>query len=122
MTRSAAHTTGVAVDPEYACDRCGNWHTGPCSASAHRQLGDLLMRMVREQDVRVPEGRRVRRTLQEMAPGYERQPVLTLHRPVMADDVCPLCGRWSCTGTDCPPGAAPARASAVCCARTEANA
>ncbi|MET8824175.1 hypothetical protein ABZX04_38470, partial [Streptomyces rochei] len=29
---------------------------------------------------------RARRTLQEMAPGYERQPVLTLYRPVMADD------------------------------------
>jgi hypothetical protein len=59
--------------------------------------------MVRESDARVPEGRRVRRTLQEMAPGYERQPVLTLHRPVMADDACPLCGRWSCNGSDCPP-------------------
>ncbi|MEU3491201.1 hypothetical protein [Streptomyces massasporeus] len=48
-----------------------------------------------------------------MVPGYERQPVLTLHRPVMADDACPLCGRWSCTGRDCPPGAAPGPAPAL---------
>ncbi|MFG2811484.1 hypothetical protein [Streptomyces massasporeus] len=103
MTRAAAGVTVAAVNPEYACDRCGNWHTGPCSASAHRQLGVLLARMVRESDARIPTERRARRTLQEMAPGYERQPVLTLYRPVMADDACPLCGRWSCNGSDCPP-------------------
>ncbi|MFF8960806.1 hypothetical protein [Streptomyces sp. NPDC014894] len=40
-------------------------------------------------------GRRARRTLAEMAPGYERQPVLTLHRPQMADR-CPLCDRTPC--------------------------
>jgi hypothetical protein len=103
MTRPAARTTGTEVNPEYACGQCGNWHTGPCPASTHRQLGDLLARMVRESDARILEERRVRRTLQEMAPGYECQPVLTLHRPVMADDACPLCGRWSCNGSDCPP-------------------
>ncbi|MEU5397350.1 hypothetical protein [Streptomyces tibetensis] len=114
MTRPAARTTVAAVDPEYVCGRCGNWHTGPCPASAHRQLGDLLARMVDESDARIPTERRVRRTLQEMAPGYERQPVLTLHRPVMADDACPLCGRWSCSGSDCPPSSlAPAPASPV---------
>ncbi|MEU6687720.1 hypothetical protein [Streptomyces sp. NPDC046832] len=113
MTRAAAGVTVAAVNPEYACERCGNWHSGPCSALPLRQLNDLLARMVREGDARVPAGRRARRTLQEMAPGYERQPVLTLHRPVMADDACPLCGRWSCNGSDCPPGAAPAPASPV---------
>ncbi|MDU0300556.1 MULTISPECIES: hypothetical protein [unclassified Streptomyces] len=114
MTRPRARTTVAAANPEYACDQCGNWHTGPCrSAVAHRQLGSLLARMVREADARVPEGRRARRTLQEMVPGYERQPVLTLYRPVMADDACPLCGRWSCTGSDCPPGAAPAPSTMV---------
>ncbi|MFG3275966.1 hypothetical protein [Streptomyces luteogriseus] len=91
------------------------------ATAAHHQLGELLTRIVREKDARVPEGRRVRRTLQEMAPGYQRQPVLTLHRPVMADDACPLCGRWSCNGSDCLPGAAPAPALAVCSAHTEAN-
>jgi hypothetical protein len=114
MTRSAAGATGTAVDPEYACERCGTWHSGTCSALALRQLGVLVNRMVRECDARVPDERRARRTLQEMAPGYERQPVLTLYRPVMADDACPVCGRWSCKGgSDCPPGAAPAPAAAV---------
>ncbi|MFH9016479.1 hypothetical protein ACH4C6_34665 [Streptomyces sp. NPDC017943] len=120
MTRSAAGATGTAANPEYACERCGTWHSGPCSALALRQLGELVHRMAREADARVPEGRRARRTLQEMAPGFERQPVLTLHRPVMADDACPLCGRWSCSGSDCPPGAAPALAART--ARTEAHA
>ncbi|MFI0141906.1 hypothetical protein [Streptomyces luteogriseus] len=92
------------------------------ATAAHHQLGELLTRMVREGDARVAPGREARRTLQEMAPGYERQPVLTLHRPVMANDECPLCGRWSCNGSDCPPGAAPAPTLAVCSVRTEATA
>ncbi|MEV7084172.1 hypothetical protein AB0N88_37425 [Streptomyces sp. NPDC093516] len=108
MTRSAARPTVAAAGPEYWCDRCSSFHSGPCPAAAHRQLGVLLARMVREADARVPEGRRARRTLQEMAPGYQRQPVLTLHRSVMAE-ACPLCLRWNCKGSDCPPsGAAPA--------------
>ncbi|MFF4983787.1 hypothetical protein ACFY3O_27510 [Streptomyces sp. NPDC001046] len=113
MTRPATCTTEAAANPEYACERCGTWHSGACSALAHHQLGNLLTHMVREADARVPDGRRARRTLQEMAPGYERQPVLTLHRPVMADDACPLCGRWSCNGSDCPPGAASAPATSM---------
>ncbi|MFJ3213834.1 hypothetical protein [Streptomyces flaveolus] len=79
----------------------------------HRQLGDLLARMAREADSRIPAERRARRTLQEMLPGYERQPVLTLHRPVMADDACPLCGRWTCDPSNCPPGVTPAPAPAT---------
>ncbi|MGW0143651.1 hypothetical protein [Streptomyces calvus] len=106
MTRATARVTEPASNPEYACDRCGTFHTGACPAAAHHQLGDLLARMAREADARIPDGRRARRTLQEMAPGYTRQPVLTLHRPVMANDACPLCGRWSCTGSDCPPASA----------------
>lgn len=113
MTRAMARVTESAANPEYACDRCGTFHTGACPAAAHRQLGDLLARMAREADIRIPDGRRARRTLQEMAPGYTRQPVLTLHRPVMADDACPLCGRWNCGGSDCPPGAALAPAQAT---------
>ncbi|MEV8455523.1 hypothetical protein AB0467_28475 [Streptomyces sp. NPDC052095] len=53
-------------------------------------------------------GRRTRRTLAEMAPGYVRQPVLVLHRPVMANDSCPLCHRWQCDPSNCPPSFAPA--------------
>jgi hypothetical protein len=72
---------------------------------ANRQLAVLLARLVREADDWVPDEVRARRTLQEMVPGYERQPVLVLHRPEM-NDACPLCGRWSCTGKCAPyPGA-----------------
>ncbi|MFK4123539.1 hypothetical protein [Streptomyces longwoodensis] len=84
----------------------------PEAATGTQQLGELLARMVREADARVPAGRTARRTVQEMAPGYVRQPVLILHRPVMADDACPLCGRWSCDPSSCPPGAAPASTQA----------
>ncbi|MFF1847097.1 hypothetical protein ACFVW9_36155 [Streptomyces sp. NPDC058217] len=44
-------------------------------------------------------GRQARRTLAEMAPGYARQPVLRLIRPLnfrAADDACVLCGYWTC--------------------------
>ncbi|MET7563734.1 hypothetical protein ABZS95_26570 [Streptomyces sp. NPDC005479] len=44
-------------------------------------------------------GRRARRTLDEMAPGYTRQPVLHLTRSLnfrAADDACVLCGYWTC--------------------------
>ncbi|WP_224297383.1 hypothetical protein [Streptomyces olivaceus] len=78
------------------------------TVAADRQLGDLLARMARETDSRVPTERRARRTLQEMAPGYERQPVLVLHRPVMGDGWCPLCERYNCDPSKCPPsGVAP---------------
>jgi hypothetical protein len=87
MTRPAARTTGAVTNPE----------------NAHRQLGDLLARMVRQSDAGIPAERRARRTLQEMLPGYERQPVLVLHRPMMADDACALCGRWNCDPNNCPP-------------------
>ncbi|WP_239106497.1 hypothetical protein [Streptomyces rubrogriseus] len=114
MTCRAARTTGAAMNPEYWCDTCSGFHAGPCAFVAHQQLGDLLARKVREADSRVPTGRRARRTLQEMLPGYERQPVLTLHRPVMADDACPLCGSWTCDPSKCPPsGLAPALAPAA---------
>ncbi|WP_309031307.1 hypothetical protein [Streptomyces alfalfae] len=73
-------------------------------ASPSRRLGELVDRVAREADSRIPRERRARRTLQEMLPGYERQPVLILHRP-MADDACPLCGRWQCDPATCPPAA-----------------
>ncbi|MFF9914809.1 hypothetical protein [Streptomyces sp. NPDC013457] len=71
-----------------------------------RRLTALLDRMAREGDARATRvGQRTRRTLQEMIPGFVRQPVLILRRPEMADDACPLCLRWGCNGTDCPPAA-----------------
>lgn len=90
-------TTKIMTRPQHVPDR----------QDAERRLGDHLLDVVRRQDAALPADRRARRTLAEMAPGYERPPLLTLHRPVMADDACVICGRWSCTGSDCPPGAAP---------------
>ncbi|MGJ5899417.1 hypothetical protein ACSCBZ_46880 [Streptomyces niveiscabiei] len=94
-------TTKIMARTQHAPDR----------QDAERRLGDHLLDVVRRQDAALPDGRRARRTLAEMAPGYERQPLLTLHRPVMADDACGLCGRWNCKGSDCPPGAVPAPAA-----------
>ncbi|MFE9700548.1 hypothetical protein [Streptomyces sp. NPDC006270] len=68
-----------------------------------RCFRQLVHHLVADGDDRAAmAGRRARRTLQEMAPGYTRQPVLILHRPAMADDACGLCHRWGCTGHDCP--------------------
>ncbi|MFE3144276.1 hypothetical protein [Streptomyces scopuliridis] len=58
-------------------------------------------------------GRQARRTLTEMVPGYIRQPILRLTRPLTfrgADDACVLCGFWNCKG-DC---YAPAPVGASC--------
>ncbi|MFF3036391.1 hypothetical protein ACFVS7_35960 [Streptomyces rubiginosohelvolus] len=63
----------------------------------------LVQQLVDDGDDRAAAaGRRARRTLQEMNPGYVRQPVLILHRPTMGQ--CPLCERFDCGGHDCPPG------------------
>ncbi|MFI6125372.1 hypothetical protein ACIBCU_37620 [Streptomyces sp. NPDC051064] len=77
------------------------------------QFHRLVDRLVDDGDTRARSaGRQARRTLAEMAPGYERQPVLLLTLPLdfrSANDACPLCLRWNCGGHDCPPGvAAPA--------------
>ncbi|WP_141746114.1 MULTISPECIES: hypothetical protein [unclassified Streptomyces] len=67
------------------------------------QFRQLVQQLVDDGDTRAAgAGRRARRTLQEMAPNYTRQPVLTLHRPTMANDACGLCHRWNCGGHDCP--------------------
>ncbi|MFG2878840.1 hypothetical protein ACGFYU_28210 [Streptomyces sp. NPDC048337] len=61
------------------------------------QLGTLLLTMAERDDARIPEGRRARRTLAEMAPGYVRPPLLTFNVPFRAaDDACVLCGFWTC--------------------------
>ncbi|MGW2183332.1 hypothetical protein ACWCXX_35875 [Streptomyces sp. NPDC001732] len=73
----------------------------------------LVQRFVADGDDRAQTaGRRARRPLAEMAPGYVRQPVLVLHRPAM-NDACPLCHRWTCDPSNCPPSFAPAPASAA---------
>lgn len=64
------------------------------------QFHQLVENLVADGDTRArAAGRRARRTLTEMAPGYDRQPVLQLTRPLTfrsADDACPLCGYWTC--------------------------
>ncbi|MGO1025679.1 hypothetical protein ACTOXX_34455 [Streptomyces rubiginosohelvolus] len=76
---------------------------GPERDETDRAFRDLVGQLVADGDDRAAvAGRRARRTLQEMFPGYVRQPVLILHRPVMGQ--CPLCERFACPGHDCPPG------------------
>ncbi|WP_073921011.1 hypothetical protein [Streptomyces sp. CB00455] len=61
------------------------------------QVGTLLLAMAKRDDARIPDGRRARRTLAEMAPGYIRPPLLAFNLPVRAaDDACVLCGFWTC--------------------------
>lgn len=61
------------------------------------QLGTLLLTMVKRDDARIPDGRRARRTLAEMSPGYIRPPLLSFNLSVRAAvDACGLCGYWAC--------------------------
>ncbi|WP_333732555.1 hypothetical protein [Streptomyces sp. IBSBF 3010] len=83
------------------------------------QFHQLVDRLAAEGDTRARAvGRRARRTLAEMQPGYQRQPVLQLvRRPLTfrsADGPCPLCDQWNCDPNNCPPaGVAPAPALAA---------
>ncbi|MEV7238048.1 hypothetical protein AB0N06_30110 [Streptomyces sp. NPDC051020] len=94
-------------------DDCG----GDDGRGYERDEMDQFHRVVRQlvavgDDRARAAGRRARRTLTEMAPGYARQPVLRLTRPLnfrAAGGACVLCGRWNCDGTCY----APAPASAV---------
>ncbi|WP_392900806.1 hypothetical protein [Streptomyces sp. LN699] len=80
------------------------------SDSLH-QVGTLLLAMAEGDDARIPEGRRARRTLAEMAPGYIRPPVLRFNVSVRAaGDACGLCGYWTCR---CPAAAAPATSTSA---------
>ncbi|MCX5166204.1 hypothetical protein OOK39_45030 [Streptomyces sp. NBC_00264] len=60
----------------------------------------LVRHLVADGDDRAQSaGRHARRTLAEMAPGYEQQPVLRLTGPLTfrsADDACAICGFWKC--------------------------
>ncbi|WP_327713747.1 WhiB family transcriptional regulator (plasmid) [Streptomyces sp. NBC_00464] len=64
------------------------------------QFHQVLWHLVGDGDDRArAAGRQARRTLAEMDPGYERQPVLVLTRPLTfrsAGDACVLCGYWTC--------------------------
>ncbi|MET9656818.1 hypothetical protein [Streptomyces sp. NPDC006510] len=87
------------------------------------QYHRLVRQLVADGDHRAQAaGRRARCTLAEMAPGYDRQPVLLLTPQITmrgADDACVLCGRWNCNGT-CyapPPTSAVQRTSVMGVAR-----
>ncbi|MEV0888860.1 hypothetical protein AB0J03_34295 [Streptomyces microflavus] len=98
MTRTIpTPSSGIYDDMEDADNK-----KGPERDETDRAFRDLVEQLVADGDDRAAvAGRRARRTLQEMAPGYDRQPVLILHRPVMGQ--CPLCERFNCPGHDCPP-------------------
>lgn len=69
------------------------------------QFYQFVDRLVADGDTRARSaGRQARRTLAEMDPGYKRQPVLLLTRPLNFRSAN------SCLGHDCPPSAAPAPA------------
>ncbi|MFD5065155.1 hypothetical protein [Streptomyces sp. NPDC058394] len=80
------------------------------------QFHQLVQQLAADGDDRArAAGRRARRTLAEMAPGYSHQPVLRLTGPLTfraADDACPLCGLWSCEGTCFAPAPVGARTGA----------
>ncbi|CAM5325695.1 hypothetical protein SFIMM107S_04463 [Streptomyces griseus] len=94
---------GVADEIGDLDDRSGDDGRGYERDETDRCFQQIVQQLVGDGDDRAAgAGRGARRTLQEMAPGYVRQPVLILHRPVMGQ--CPLCERWNCPGHDCPPG------------------
>ncbi|WP_257140462.1 hypothetical protein [Streptomyces sp. or3] len=98
-----APRAGVADEIGRQDDRSGDDGRGYERDETDRCFQRLVQQLVVDGDDRAAgAGRRARRTLQEMAPGYIRQPVLTLYRPAMADDACGLCHRWNCGGHDCP--------------------
>ncbi|MEU5449968.1 hypothetical protein [Streptomyces californicus] len=75
---------GVAGDIRREDDRSGHDGRGYERDESDRAFRGLVEQLVADGDDRAAvAGRRARRTLQEMAPGYVRQPVLILLRPVM---------------------------------------
>ncbi|MCX4970810.1 hypothetical protein OHA98_39915 [Streptomyces sp. NBC_00654] len=92
---------------------------GPMPDETETRHHQLVHRLVADGDHRAHiAGRRTRRTLGEMDPGHERQPILHLTRPLTfrssdemraADEPCLFCGRWLCPGCS---GAAPTPAMA----------
>lgn len=83
----------------------------------------LVRQLVDDGDDRAAvAGRRARRTLLEMDPGHDRQPVLQMTRPLTfaptasragADDACILCGRWLCGGNCFAPAPTPSLRAAA---------
>ncbi|MEF9915692.1 hypothetical protein RJT17_37280 [Streptomyces sp. P5-A9] len=86
---------GLADDMERDDNRRG-FERDETDTAFHRLVDQLV---VDGDDRARSAGRQTRRTLAEMDPGYQRQPVLLLARPLTfrsANDACPLCGFWKC--------------------------
>ncbi|MFC9035385.1 hypothetical protein [Streptomyces arboris] len=90
-------TRTIPAPTNSLCPNCqGNFETCRCTgvsqllpalaprAGVADEIGDLDDRS--GDDRAAVADRRARHTLQEMIPGYKRQPVLILHQPAMADD------------------------------------
>jgi hypothetical protein len=58
-------------------------------------IADALRRMKRDDELVT---RPARRTLKQMLPGYERQPILRLAPHVAYDAPCLFCDSWTCPG------------------------
>lgn len=77
-------------------DRMSPARTIPKPQTQSDAFADALRRMKRDDELVT---RPARRTLAEMAPGYERQPLLRLVSPPAAsNERCPNCDRWLCPG------------------------
>ncbi|MFJ7200927.1 MULTISPECIES: hypothetical protein [unclassified Streptomyces] len=104
-----APRTGVADEVGRGDDRSGR--------NGRDQYHRLVRQLVADGDHRARSAsRHARRTLAEMAPGYTRQPVLLLTRPLpmrASTDACGICGRWNCDPSNCPPSFAPAPTAAA---------
>ncbi|WP_331734473.1 MULTISPECIES: hypothetical protein [unclassified Streptomyces] len=120
FTLTHVDSTGTALAPRAGeaeeigreDDRSGHNGSGYERDETDTSFHQIVRHLVTDGDDRAQTaGRCARRTLAEMAPGYERQPVLLLTRPLpmrAANDACPICTRWNCDGTNCPPSIAPA--------------
>ncbi|MFH9500576.1 hypothetical protein ACH4L9_34760 [Streptomyces globisporus] len=107
LPRQAANTTGVCLVCQLIFEACR------CTGVDRHH--HLVRQLVADGDQRAATaGRQAPRTVQKMAPGLKRQPVLRMvDRPLTftptvagagADDACVLCGWWKCRCA----GAAPA--------------
>ncbi|MFF7365440.1 hypothetical protein [Streptomyces sp. NPDC008125] len=90
-------------------DQSGHDGSGYERDETDTSFRQLVQELVDDGDARARSaGRRGRRTLAEMMPGYQRQPVLRLTRPLPmrgAEEACGVCNNWTCT---CPPWIPPA--------------
>ncbi|MFI5905430.1 hypothetical protein [Streptomyces cyaneofuscatus] len=117
LLTALAPRAGVAEEIGRQDDRSGDDGRGYEREGTDR-FHQVVRNLVSDGDRRADAaGRRVRRTLAEMAPGRTRQPVLRMTRELTfvpataskagADDACGLCGRWLCDGNCFAPAPTP---------------